>query len=129
MLNYSWDFSWSTVVLRAFTIQFAPLIYHVLDISGNQNILIASYHRKSKNVMYVWSFSSYILLGLIYEFICPTGEDELRYVRGITLTDFIYRNKKISLIVLLFSSLILYLLILRWAFVKHNHHHQYHSHP
>lgn len=110
-----WDISWSTVVIRACLVNFAPLLFHTLDITSNQANLINLYKTKPQNFMYVWSLISFACFGFIFELSYPETE-ETNDLFGITRDEFIRRNKLLSLCCLVFSYYILYLLIIRRAY-------------
>lgn len=110
-----WELSWSTVVMRALLVHIAPLLFHTLDVTLNQVTLINSYKAKPWKLMYLWSFSSFAVVGIINEFTFPETED-FDGLQGIDINDLSKRNKVISLVVLVFSFSVLYLLVLRRAY-------------
>eukprot|EP01038_Epipyxis_sp_PR26KG_P008535 gene8535-11535_t len=118
-----WDIAWNTVVTRSFFINIAPLIFHVLDITSNQDNLIFSYKTKPKKFIMIWSMIALPLMGIVYEFAFPES-DEVSSLIGIKADDFFTINKLISMIVLGFAYTILYLLIFRKSYRSSNHVHK-----
>ena len=112
-----WDTDQLTVFTRAFLIHLAPLLFHVLDIASNQVNLIQSYQNKPKKFIYIWSVVSFPLVGLVFELLYPETE-ETNKLLGVSREVFLMRNKVISLFVLMLTFLVLYLLILRRAYIK-----------
>ena len=112
-----WDVPFSTILLRTCLIHFAPILFHSLDISFNQMNLIISYQSKPRKFIYVWSFISFGLLGIVYDFTFPDSE-EMSNLPGIDFRDFLMRNRIIALASTLFACSILYSLILRRAYTR-----------
>jgi hypothetical protein len=105
-----WDIPYSTVVVRAFLINVAPILFHALDITANQAHLVASYQTKPKKLMVAWSLFSFGSLSVIYEFSFPDSE-EINSSSG-----FLMRSRLVSLCASLFAFLLLYMLVLRRAY-------------
>eukprot|EP01036_Dinobryon_divergens_P030015 gene30015-39201_t len=115
-----WDMPWFTIVTRSFLMHFAPLLFHALDITSNQAHLIHSYKTKPKRVIYPWSLLSFLVVGLVFQFLYPDSDSgDMENLQGIEANDFLTRNKIVASLSLLFSFSILYFLILRRA------HHSY----
>lgn len=110
-----WDVTFNTIVTRAVLIHFAPIVFHALDVSFNQHQIITSYQTKPRKVMHIWAFTSFGMLGIIYNFIYPESE-ETSNIPGIDSRDFLLRSRVVSLIATILSFSILWSLVLRRAY-------------
>mmetsp|Transcript_28630 Transcript_28630/g.48102 ORF Transcript_28630/g.48102 Transcript_28630/m.48102 type:complete len:207 (-) Transcript_28630:1094-1714(-) len=110
-----WELNWTTIVVRSILINIAPLCFHALDITSNQDNLISSYSTKPKKLMLFWSWSSFVLMGFIFEIMYPETE-ETKELQGINREDFLKLNKVVGFVFLSFSYTLLYLLVLRRAY-------------
>jgi len=110
-----WDVSFSTVVVRAALVHFAPVVFHALDVSFNQQHLIAAYQAKPRKLMYLWAFMSFGALGLVYNVVFPENEESTN-IPGIDSRDFLYRSRVVTLLSTLVSFGILWSLVLRRAY-------------
>ena len=48
----SWDLPWSSIVTRSLVFNLAPLVFHAIDITSNQDILISAYQLKPQKAQY-----------------------------------------------------------------------------
>lgn len=112
-----WDVSYQTIVVRAFLIHAMPLLFHSLDTSFNQDVIVSSYQSKPRKVMFVWSLVSYGSLGLIFDIIFPESE-ETSGIPGLERKAFVLRNRVVSLFVTVFAISLLYSMVLRKAYQK-----------
>jgi hypothetical protein len=55
------DLLWNTILFRSFLINFAPMIFHVLDITTNQDRIIIFYQAKSEKGQIIWSMLGFLL--------------------------------------------------------------------
>ena len=110
-----WDLSWRTIVCRSFLIHFVPLIFHTLDVTKNQEILINAYRMKPRKLQEFLAYFGYCIFEIIFEFTITETED----LPGISKRDFSQKTKIISVACSFFSSYVLYLLILQRAFSEH----------
>lgn len=112
-----WDVSYQTIIVRAFLIHAMPLLFHSLDISFNQDLIVSSYQSKPRKVMYVWSFISYGSLGLLFDMVFPEGE-ETSSIPGLEKKAFVLRNRVVSLFVTIFAISLLYSMVLKRAYYR-----------
>lgn len=113
----TWNISWDEAVIRSFAVHFAPLVFHTLDMIYNRHQLILQYRTKPMKFIYVWSMTSFLLLGFIYEFCFPYSEETDR-LQGITRESFVLSNKLMAIPFLLIAYGVLYFIILRPSFVN-----------
>ena len=110
-----WDLSLSTITARSFLIHVAPLLFHTLDITINQEYLISSYRSKPSRIIMAWSVVSFPLLGLLFELTYPETPETTNLV-GITREEFLYRSKVLGFFGVAFSFCTLYLLVICRAY-------------
>jgi hypothetical protein len=108
-----WDMQYSTMVVRAFLINVAPLMFHALDVTANQATLIASYQNKPRALITSWAFFSFGVLSVIYEFSFPDSEE----VMSVSPEGgHLMRSRIITFAVTIFAFMLLYMLVIRRAF-------------
>ena len=108
-----WDLSKNAIWTRSFLIHLAPFLFHTLDINANQTTLINIYKAKSKNTIILWSLIAYGLFGLMYLLVYPSNEEIMGL--SISIRDYLWGDKLVSLFASIFAFLILYMMILRKA--------------
>lgn len=122
--SIKWDISYSTVILRAVLVNFAPAFVHILDVIFNQNQIILSYQGKSRRVIVLWCLISPLLLLLVFEIIAGVTMSERdenssfeSESRNQDILPFISNARFVSLVSFLFAFFLLTILILRAAYV------------
>mmetsp|Transcript_23448 Transcript_23448/g.23646 ORF Transcript_23448/g.23646 Transcript_23448/m.23646 type:complete len:217 (-) Transcript_23448:97-747(-) len=114
-----WEITWTSVILRCMLIYGFPLLSHSLDLSVNQSYLIQSYQTKPKKFQIIWSFSSFFLFGLVFDFFVPSNYED-QDLEGITPLSFSRQKKILILAVSSIAFGILYSVVLRKAYSTSN---------
>jgi hypothetical protein len=114
-----WEVSLTTILVRAFVLFLAPLLFHALDLSSNHSSLTNSYSLKPTKPMYLWSLLSFPFFQGVFELFYPlptSRGDELVLALDTLPPDFTPLLRYCSWGATLFGFALLYLSVLRHSY-------------
>lgn len=111
-----WSVEWSSVVVRSFFVNIAPLLFHIIDLYLHISSIRHSYQTRPQKLILAWPLLSFVSLSVLYDFTCPDNEDTEALERT-TIEEFSRMNKLITLLTISLSYGALY------AFVLSKRHH------
>lgn len=112
-----WSMDRTAVFVRAFLINFAPLLLHMLELSFHRPELVRAYSSRPAQVMFIWPLVSFTVLFVAFDFTFPSTEDTEDL--GVGATDDLARaNKLISLSMLAVAYAALYVTVLHRAYAQ-----------